>query len=230
MAHRYGARTGVFQFEDDTHERVLEQVRRYAMRHVEGCDSEAKADDWARQHFFGLPRSYSDQEPDFNLQWLITAIRIARLKYGCLIVLVDPWNELEHIWHKGETETVYVNNALRDIKRLTRAYDVIVNIITHPSMAGGRTSSIEWMNLYSVAGSAAWNNKADVGIVVHRPDQAEPETYVKVSKTKDHIRLGKPGIVRLKYDIAAATYRYIGMGVDPEWSGQEGREYVRPLR
>jgi len=65
------------------------------------------------------------------------------------------------------------------------------------------------MNLYDVSGAAAWNNKADHGIIVYRPDKAKNHVYVKVSKSKNHTLMGTPGIVRMEY---LGQYKYIGMG------------------
>ena len=203
----------IMQFEDRT-SRVRETLVRYAMSNVPDISDRAAARGWVNNWFRTVePEQDLAAETDYDLRWLFGTLREARVRHGCRWVIIDPWNELEHMWDRTQTEAVYTNDALRKLKRLSRALQIILIIVTHPSKEGGREKSIADMDLYSIAGSAAWANKADHGIILHRPDKSKEDVYVKVAKSKDHWLMGVPGIVRMKYLPASARFNFVGMGV-----------------
>jgi twinkle protein len=127
-------------------------------------------------------------------------------------VLIDPWNEIEHVWRINETETGYTNQALRELKRLSRRFQLAIIVVTHPSK-GANGKSIEDLSLYDVSGSAAWKNKADHGIIIHRKSTDDPVTYVKIDKSKDFAVMGIPGVVRMTYEPQAGSFKFIGSGL-----------------
>ena len=129
-------------------------------------------------------------------------------------MIVDPWNEIEHIFAKGQTEAQYLNLAVSRLKRLGRRYQLLLIVVAHPNAEGGRETDIERWSLYNMAGGAVWNNKADHGIVVYRPDDEEPICYVKIAKSRQHALLGRPGIVRMRYRPMYGTYDCVGLGVE----------------
>ncbi len=65
------------------------------------------------------------------------------------------------------------------------------------------------MSTYDAAGSAAYKNKADHGIIIYRPEGSK-ETLVKVDKCKNHRTMGIPGIVRMMYDPGTSEFRFAG--------------------
>lgn len=204
----------ILQFEDRSI-RVRETLIRYAQNNVPDCQgkrSEAKA--WVDRWFRTIePEQNLAMDVDYNLGWIEETIREARVRHGCRWVIIDPWNEIEHVWDRTKNEAAYTNDALRRLKRLARAHQIILMIVAHPSKDGGRQQEIQDMDLYGISGAAAWANKADHGIIIHRPDKSKEDVYVKVAKSKDHMTMGKPGIVRMKYLVASGQYKTIGMGV-----------------
>jgi twinkle protein len=61
--------------------------------------------------------------------------------------------------------------------------------------------------LYDISGSANWANKADLGVVVHRPEESSlgspTDIYVRKVRFKS---VGRIGVVRLNYDRATGRY------------------------
>lgn len=203
----------ILQFEDRS-VRVRETLIRYAMANVTGIENRDGARTWVNRWFRTIePEQNVSDDVDYNLDWLRATIREARVRHGCRWVILDPWNELDHMWDRSQSEAVYVNDALRKLKRIARAHQIILMIVAHPSKEGGRQKDITELDLYGISGSAAWANKADHGIIVHRPDKSRGEVFVKVAKSKDHSMMGIPGIVRMTYQPSTAQYRYVGMGV-----------------
>ncbi len=130
-----------------------------------------------------------------GLSWLFEIIKEAACKHNCRILVIDPWNEIEHMWGRGATEGEYIGQALRDIKRLARRYGMTVIVVAHPDKSAGRNESIDDMTLYSISGGAHWKNKADGGIIVAQEtgeNGATGNTVIKVDKRKDWDVMGMP--------------------------------------
>jgi hypothetical protein len=169
---------------------------------------------WVDQWFRTIePEQNLDDGHDYTLAWLEETIREARVRHGCRWVILDPWNEIEHVWERGRSETQYINDALRRLKRLARAHHIILMVVAHPSKEGARLKDIADLDLYSISGSAAWANKADHGIILHRPDNASEEVHIKVAKSKDHAVMGLPGTVTMRYVPMKARYAFVRMGI-----------------
>jgi twinkle protein len=201
----------IMQFEDRSI-RVGDTLARYATGNVPGVTNRTEARAWVDRWFKTIEPD-QNMDTDYTLDWLKDTIREARVRHGCRWVIIDPWNEIEHVWDRTQTEAVYTNEALRRLKKISRSLDIILMIIAHPSKDGGRNQEIQNLDLYSISGAAAWANKADHGIIVHRPDHSKEDVYIKVAKSKDHSVMGSPGIVRMKYMPASGQYKYVGMGV-----------------
>ena len=203
----------ILQFEDRS-QRVAETLTRYAMGNVPGISDRTAAREWVDTWFRTIaPEQNISDDVDYDLDWLRLVLREARTRHGCRWVILDPWNELDHMWNRSMNEAQYVNDALRRLKRFSRALGLILIIVVHPSKEGGRQKDITEKDLYDVSGASAWANKADHGIIIHRPDHAKAEVYVKVAKSKDQLTMGIPGIVQMIYVPSAAKYRFVRMGV-----------------
>lgn len=204
----------ILQFEDKT-KRVQETLIRYALNHnVDGVGNRGEAVTWINRWFRTIvPEQNLADDVDYDFAWLKATMREARERHGCRWVILDPWNELDHMWDRSMNEAQYTNDALRKLKRISRALGLIVMVVVHPSKEGGRQTDITEKDLYGVSGSASWANKADHGIIVHRPDQSKAEVYVKVAKSKDHSVMGKVGICCMEYVPSQSRYRFIRMGV-----------------
>jgi len=207
LARIHGLRGAILQFEDNP-DRNRGDVMRYARawsndpRAGVGDNPEA----WARRMFFAIsPKEDADGDVNFDLSWIRRAIEEAATRHACKWVLIDPWNEIEHVWNVRENETNYTNQALRELKRLARRYQIALIVVTHPSK-GADQKGIDEMSLYDVSGSAAWKNKADHGVVIARDKEDSSITFVKIDKSKDWNRMGQPGTVRMQFDKRIASF------------------------
>jgi twinkle protein len=210
LARVHGMRIAILQFEDDV-DRHRDDLVRYARawQQSEGKSIELPPDAWIDRHFLTVPPPESLEEAeDKTLAWLQERIHEAATRHGCRVVIIDPWNEVEHAWGITETETSYTGKALRQIRALARAYQLLVIIVTHPSKGGGMKPAEE-MTPYDIAGSAHWANKPDHVVLLHRPPDAG-ETLVTVAKCRDYRKRGKPGVVRMQFDPRSATFNFIG--------------------
>jgi len=200
IAAGYGIRSAVLQFEDsvERNRRDLYNYAQYFKKHPR-FGHESTVEQWVDDHFVTIKPAV-DEDDDYTLDWLKQRVKEACIRQGCRIILIDPWNEIEHAFNVRETETAYTNNALRELKKLGRRYECVIIVVTHPSK-GISGKPFEDQSMYDISGSAAWKNKCDHGIILHRDKSApDNETWLKVDKAKDHATMGTPGQVKLGFD------------------------------
>lgn len=138
-----------------------------------------------------------DEDMEMDLDKFLELARIAVVRHGAKMIVLDPWNEVEHKRKRDENETDYISRALRKIKRFARQYDVAFWIVAHPSkpMPGDKRVP----GLYDISGSANWANKPEYGLTYHRPNFDENKALIMVSKVRMGLP-GKRGKVDMTYD------------------------------
>jgi twinkle protein len=210
LARMWGLKGAILQFEDNP-ERNRKDLLLCAtsLKERGAIDEEPVA--WVDRMFRTIsPNEDLDDANDFDLAWLKNAIEEAAIRHDCKWVVIDPWNEIEHLWGRQDTEATYLNRALRQLKRFTRRYQIALIIVAHPTKEGGKSKTIEDADLYDINGGAVWNNKADLGVIVWAHNPSLPDRIVKVSKSKDFLRMGQPGMVRMVFDPNDATFNCTG--------------------
>jgi twinkle protein len=142
-----------------------------------------------------------------SLDDVLEFARIAVQRDGAKIVILDPWNEIEHKRRRDESETEYAGRAIRAVKHFMRQHNVAFWIVAHPAKPEGGTK-LGTPGLYSIAGSAHWANKPDYGLTYTRPNKATNVAVIYVTK----VRMGLPGKetdkdgVALEYDWRVSAY------------------------
>jgi twinkle protein len=195
-AEAYGWRIAIASFEQHPqadHRRALrEWYCGDQERHITERQRE-EADNWIDEHFvFIVP---SDDELA-NLSWTLETCAAAVIRHGVRVVVIDPWNELDHDRPADMSLTEYTGKAIKEFKRFARKFDVHVVVVAHPT----KLTNGEKPSLYNISDSAHWANKVDVGIVVHKPDMAQDTSEVIILKSRYHDQIGRPG---------RQVYRYV---------------------
>lgn len=162
----------------------------------------AAADRWIdERHVFLVP----SEDEDADLEWLLDKMEVAVVRFGARIVIIDPWNELEHSRRPGETETEYTGRAIRTLKRFAKTFRVHICVVAHPTKSvKDADGKYKMPTLYDIAGSANWYNKCDLGVIVHR--ESEDSTSIKVQKSRYHETIGKPGEVLMSFSTDARSF------------------------
>lgn len=118
---------------------------------------------------------YQSAVPEFNphdfkdIGWVLdrAAKAVREYDWPSVVVLIDPWNELDRARKRDESVTDYIGRALIHVKDFCRGMKATVIIVAHPSKAvnehGGRVPG-----LYDIEGSAKWFDKMDNGLTVWR--------------------------------------------------------------
>lgn len=165
----------------------------------------AGADAWIDEYFSFLVPSEDD---DVTLEWVLTKMEAVVIQHGCRVVVIDPWNEMDHNRNQNETTTEYVNRAIKAMKRFARKFNIHLIVVAHPTkQQKDPDGKYRMPTLYDISDSAAWYNKADVGIIVHRED--EHTSLVRVAKSRYHDEIGKPGEVQANFDYPKRRYEIV---------------------
>lgn len=144
-----------------------------------------------------------DEDSEMDLDEFLATARVAVTRYGAKMIVLDPWNELEHKRRRDENETEYIGRALRAIKHFAKVNDVAFWIVAHPRIPLEGTKKAP--GLYSISGSAHWANKPEYGLVYHRTSFEGNEAEIAVTK----VRMGLPGqrgAIKVKYDFRTSTF------------------------
>lgn len=128
-----------------------------------------------------------DDDTDMSLEDYIDLCRVAVIRNGAKVIVLDPWNELEHKRRSDETETDYIGRAIRALKAFARRYNVSLWVVAHPTKPQKGHAGAP--GLYDISGSANWANKADYGLIYHRPDKTKNAGTLNIVK----VRMGLPG-------------------------------------
>lgn len=164
------------------------------------------ADNWIEDHhlFIQIP-----EDQDATLERLLELAMATAVREGSNALVIDPWNELEHLRDRHVSLTEYVSLSLREIRRFARSFNMHVQILAHPTKAvQGEGGTYRRPRMYDISDSSAWYNKADLGFVVHRPN--DDETQIVVEKSRYHEVIGVPGEVFCHFSRESRRYTELG--------------------
>lgn len=219
LAKDHGWRTAMASFEVPTVPALRHRLRLQAMGLPPSgwsYGSVNEADRWINEHFVFIDADPTgEDDDDLTLEWIMERATDAVLRYGIRILVLDPWNEIEHARPRHESETEYHNRALRMLRRFALRYQVAVIVVAHPTKDVAREGTIRVPSLYDINGSAAWYNKPDHGVVVDVPDPHNNETVIWVKKARFRWS-GQRGDVTLRYGPDTEGYSSLG-GITPIW-------------
>lgn len=191
LAHALNRGVPVCVASFETHPEILRRQLRYALI---GDWSPDEADDLLENRVSIIANS-PDEDGEIDLEYYMELLRVAVVRDGVKIIVLDPWNELEHKRRKDETETDYIGRAIRALKRFARRYDVSLWVVAHPAKPMKGVTGAP--SLYDISGSANWFNKADYGLVYHRPDKTVNSATLTVAKVRMGLE-GKPGSIPVR--------------------------------
>lgn len=136
------------------------------------------------KHIFYI---YPDDEHDMNS--IHEKFRHLVMKKGVDGVMIDPFNQLDHVQKAYQREDQYLSEQLKIVKRFALLNNVCYNIITHPvKPQKNMDKSLPVVDMYDIAGGAMWGNKCDQILSYYRPryheDKNSPDVEIHVQKVK----------------------------------------------
>ena len=197
MALDYGWTIAVASFEQKPqtdHKRNLRTFYNRKTAKWQTAEELERADRWIEQFFaFIVP----DEDEDADLAWVLERCAVAIVQYGAKIIVIDPWNEMDHVRPADMTLTEYTGYAIKQFRKLASKYQVHVIVCAHPTkLQRGKDGKLPIPTLYDISDSAHWAGKSDVGVIVYREDKSH--TIIRVQKTK-YDEIGDPGDLRATF-------------------------------
>lgn len=167
----------------------------------------SQAKEYLEKNFF-----FISPEDDFTIDSILDKAKFLVRRKGIKVLVIDPYNRVEHNISKGQTETQAVSKFLDRLTNFAQRNDVLVILMAHPAKMPKNKDGIEEVpTLYDISGSANFFNKADFGIVVHR-NRVDNIVEVHVKKVKFR-HLGECGKAEFKYNLNNGRYvPYYGEG------------------
>lgn len=206
-AMRYGVNVALGSFETLPRP-ILERRIRAALYDCReshpNANSPGEADKLIAKRLSVIAHSARDDDTELDIEYIIELAKIAVMRDGVRLLVLDPWNEIEHRRNTDETETEYVSRAIRMLKRFAVNYECAVWIVAHPRKPHS-DGSPKPPSLYDLAGSAHFANKADYGLIIHRDDMTSNVIEARVVKVRMGLP-GRPGRTFLEYDETTSGY------------------------
>lgn len=156
-------------------------------------DDRQKCHAWIDKNFFFLHPS-DDEFPtvDYILERVATVI----LRHDVRIVVIDPWNEIEHEVGSRQNTHEYTSLAIRKFKKFAKKWGVHLIIVAHPTKIKAEMRD-KPITLYDIADTASWANRCDLGVIVHA--ESDGVMALLVVKSRYHRKIGKPGVKRFHF-------------------------------
>jgi twinkle protein len=202
LYHRHKWRSAIFSPEMKTVPHLRDKLRRIM------ADRFAPQDMAIEDAFVFIDSDPTGNADDENLtvDWIIDKAIDAVLRDGIRVLVIDPWNEIEHAKNRDETMTEYVGRSIRQLKRFAREREVVVIMIAHPTKdVHNKDGNARPPTLYDIEQSASWFNKSDHGVCIHRPDAQKDEALIAVQKVRFD-ETGEKGNVLMKFERTSCRY------------------------
>jgi len=209
LAQNYGWRTVFGSFEQrpvPDHRRALRTFHGQKLEKHLNAEERQVADAFIHKHFrFLVP----DDETETSLTWLLDTMAAAVIRFDPHVVVIDPWNELEHIRPQNMNQTEYTGWAIRALKRFAKRHRVHILVVAHPAKLQRKQQDGKYPcpSLYDMADRAHWYDKPDLGLVIWR-EHADPSrpTNIMVAKSRYHGEIGRPGQITGIWNETNARY------------------------
>jgi len=201
LADLHGWRSAVFSPEMPAVPYLRDKLRR-----IKSASRDPSIDAWIEDNFVFIEADPTGRnDADFDLDWVIDRATDAVLRDGVRVLVIDPWNEIEHARRRDESMTDYIARGIRALKRFARLYDVAVIVVAHPTKDVGKDGKSRPVTLYDIEGSAHWYNKCDHGLIIDRPNSYSNEADIRIAKVRFD-ETGEKGTVRMMFNRERSRY------------------------
>lgn len=159
-------------------------------------------------------------DDDFTSDGILSRARELVRRRGIRVLVVDPFNRIEHRIPHGQSETQYISAFLDGLTNFAQRNHCLVIVVAHPRKMRREPGQLREPvpTLYDINGSAAFFNKCDFGLVVER-DREVNVTRIHVEKVKFR-HLGTNGVAPLVYNPTNGRFSPCRENTDASLPGQ----------
>jgi twinkle protein len=151
-------------------------------------------------------------ENDFTIESIFERTQYLVRKHGIDALLIDPYNQIEHLMNPGEREDLYISRFMRKLANLAVTNDISVTLIAHqltPQMFKGDTDYPK-PDMYRIKGGGNFSDKADNVLTTWRPHRKtlpnDRTVKICVERVRKQRLVGIPGEIELYYSRAKNQY------------------------
>jgi twinkle protein len=164
-------------------------------------DENRRADEFLARHFQIIGADPRGDEEEITIDKMLELAAASVFRYGTRLLIIDPWNELEHERDTRMTLTEYVGAAIRKIKRFAKLYGVCVIVVAHPKKVESQPT------LYDISDSAHWYNKADLALIIDTDNQTGTIRDFIVAKVRFSGIAGRKGVCQMDFHRDLGMYK-----------------------
>ncbi len=149
-------------------------------------------------YFFIMP-----EDENYTLDKILACAQDLIYRHGIRIMVLDPWNRIEHQMDKGDNESRYVGKVLTKIQNFAQRNDVLFILVAHPTkMPKDASGKYVVPNLYDISGSANFFSQCDYGVSVHRRNKGvQGFEHIEIHVQKVRFKSwGEPGLATFMYN------------------------------
>jgi twinkle protein len=146
-----------------------------------------------------------DEIPDID--WILEKARAASIRFGIKGLVIDPFNKISAKRGGNVREDEHIRDLIAKCQKFCQSHNVTIWMVAHPhKLQRSEGGAYAPPSLYEIAGSAHWNNMADVGLVVHR-DFDNDTTRLIVRKIREQGLYGNIGEVNFTFSKTKRIYQ-----------------------
>lgn len=161
-------------------------------------DSLAEASKWVGEHFMFM--SNDSEMP--TVQSILERAKAGVMRIGAKVVVMDPANFLQFPGDDRDNNDA-IDDALSQFKNFAMANDVAFVLVAHPRKPAADTGANWYPQGYSIAGTAGYYNRSDIGITIHRTQ----DDFTKVVVWKARFgHIAQNGEAMLSYEPSTGTF------------------------
>lgn len=143
---------------------------------------------------------------NYDLDTILDAFKRVIYRIGARLLVIDPWNEIEHNRPSGMSETDYIGQSLSKINRFCQHYSCHIFIVAHPKKIEKTQAGYSTVLPYDISGSANWWNKSYNILSLWRDIEAD-ENFVDVHVQKiKFAEIGRIGKHTFRFDKTTGVY------------------------
>lgn len=157
-------------------------------------DWEERTHQWLNEYFVIISHEVEPLGKPASIEWFLQQAQDAKGRHEIDVLVLDPWNKVQHQRAPGESETDYIGRALSQVRNFAKVHNIITIVTAHPTKEAISGTEVRMPNMAQIHGSMNWGNMADHIIVVFRPDTSQTTTCISVQKVRFQPRSGRPGL------------------------------------
>lgn len=171
-------------YANETHDRRTGEINGWEPGLTDD-QTDADTTAWLEDNFTIISHQVRPLANQASIEWFIQQAADAKGRHGIDVLVLDPWNKLQHKRGSGENEPDYIGRALSELRNYAQVTNTIVIVTAHPTKDAFKADgSIEMPNVSQIHGAMNWGNMADHVVVVFRPEPEKTSTCISVQKSR----------------------------------------------